>query len=298
MASLCNADDDELGPEYDDEQLDDVSANEPTTEAPQDENEEHRRIWRLKNAKCTQHRQNVENRARNPMYERNLNNAFAAAADREYHTPIGAISEAALLAQQLPSNPQIQRMQYLTQLALVQLNGQHPASSTQNLPLRFERHGDTALISRTPRGGPKNRKNDSRQCNEGHHDKQGNDNGHFDKGQRNHSGNPRKRKLDQEVTTVEHNPCGKKSGNIDTQFEKVLHKQCPMHQKSRHTLFECVSLRKSLNAPPLPQAGKRKDQEEDDEGDKSGAQDFQVPKNVVMSSLAETADSPLSACGS
>jgi hypothetical protein len=54
-----------------------------------------------------------------------------------------------------------------------------------------------------------------------------------------------------------------------------------MHPKSRHTLFECVTLYNSLNAPPLPQAGKRKDQEDDDEGDKSGAQDFQDLKNVV-----------------
>ncbi|RLN16364.1 hypothetical protein C2845_PM02G16490 [Panicum miliaceum] len=54
-----------------------------------------------------------------------------------------------------------------------------------------------------------------------------------------------------------------------------------MHPKSRHTLFKCVSLRKSLNTPPLPQDGKRKDQEDDNEGDKSGAQDLQDPKNVV-----------------
>jgi hypothetical protein len=90
-------------------------------------------------------------------------------------------------------------------------------------------------------------------------DKQGNGNGHFDKGQRNHSGNPRKRKPDQKVTAIERNLHGKKSGNNDTQFEKVLHKQCPMHPKSQHTLFEYVSLRKSLNTPPLPQVGKRKD---------------------------------------
>jgi hypothetical protein len=32
-----------------------------------------------------------------------------------------------------------------------------------------------------------------------------------------------------------------------------------MHLKSRHTLFECISLRNSLNAPLLPQVGKRKD---------------------------------------
>jgi hypothetical protein len=46
-------------------------------------------------------------------------------------------------------------------------------------------------------------------------------------------------------------------------------------------LFECVTIRKSLNAPPLPQAGKRNDQEDDEWGDKSGAQDFQDPTNVV-----------------
>jgi hypothetical protein len=39
------------------------------------------------------------------MYQRNLNNAFAAAVDREYHTPIGSIVEEALLAKQLPTNP-------------------------------------------------------------------------------------------------------------------------------------------------------------------------------------------------
>jgi hypothetical protein len=78
---------------------------------------------------------------RNPVYQRNLNNTFAAAADREYRTPVGAIAEAALLAQQLPPNPQIQRLKYLTQCALVQLDGQHPVPSTQNLPSRSKRMG-------------------------------------------------------------------------------------------------------------------------------------------------------------
>jgi hypothetical protein len=54
-----------------------------------------------------------------------------------------------------------------------------------------------------------------------------------------------------------------------------------MHPKSLHTLFECVSLRKSFNALPLPQAGKRKVQKDDYEGDKSRAQNFQEPKNVI-----------------
>jgi hypothetical protein len=60
-----------------------------------------------------------------------------------------------------------------------------------------------------------------------------------------------------------------------------LHKQCSIHSKSWHTLFECITIRKSLNAPPLPQVGKRKDKEDEEGGDKSGAQDFQDPKNVV-----------------
>jgi hypothetical protein len=44
---------------------------------------------------------------------------------------------------------------------------------------------------------------------------------------------------------------------------------------------ECVTIRKSLNAPPLLPGGMRKAHEDDEGGDKSGAQDFQDPKNVV-----------------
>jgi hypothetical protein len=44
MASLRNAEDNERGPKYDAELLADVSINERTEDAPQDENEEHRRI--------------------------------------------------------------------------------------------------------------------------------------------------------------------------------------------------------------------------------------------------------------
>jgi hypothetical protein len=114
MASLRDVEDDYLGPEYDNEQLMDVSADESTANTPQDENEEHRRIRRVKNAKRAQRKWNMENRARDPMYQRNLKDAFAAVVDREYCTQIGAIIEAALLAQQLAPNPQTQRLQYLT----------------------------------------------------------------------------------------------------------------------------------------------------------------------------------------
>jgi hypothetical protein len=171
MASLRNAEYDELDPQYDNKQLADVSVDEPIADAPQDEDEEHRRIRRAKNAKHAQRRRNTQNRAREP---RDLNDAFAAVADHKYRTPIGAIAEAALLAQQLPPNPQIKRLQYLTQRALVQLDGQHPVSSTWNQPLRSERHGDIALVSRTPRGGPGSRRNDNRQRNKGHLSARGN----------------------------------------------------------------------------------------------------------------------------
>jgi hypothetical protein len=142
-----------------------------TAVAPQDEDEKHRRIQRVKNTKRAQCRHNTQNHTREP---RDLNNAFAVVADCEYCTPIGAIVEAALLAQQLPPNPQIQRLQYLTQRTLVQLDGQHPVSSARNQPSRSDRHVDTALVSRTPGGGPRSRRNDNCQCNKGHPPARGN----------------------------------------------------------------------------------------------------------------------------
>jgi hypothetical protein len=54
MVSLRKAEDNELDPYYDNEQLTDVSADEPIADAPQDEDEEHRRIWQVKNTKHAQ----------------------------------------------------------------------------------------------------------------------------------------------------------------------------------------------------------------------------------------------------
>jgi hypothetical protein len=82
-----------------DHQVADILAHKPTADAPQDEDEEHSQIRRAKNAKRAQRRRNAQNRIREP---RDLNNAFAAVTDRKYRTLIGAIAEAALLAQQLP----------------------------------------------------------------------------------------------------------------------------------------------------------------------------------------------------
>jgi hypothetical protein len=101
MASLRNVEDDELDPKYDNEQLTDIPANEPTNDAPQDEDEEHRSIRRITNSKRTQHRHNTQNRTHDT---RDLNNSFTAVVDQEYCTLIGAIAEADVLAQQLPPN--------------------------------------------------------------------------------------------------------------------------------------------------------------------------------------------------
>jgi hypothetical protein len=155
MASIRNTEDDEPGSEYDAELLTDVSTDECMTDAPQDENKEHKRIQRLKNAKRAKRMWNAENCVRNPLYRMNLNSAFAAAEDREYHTLIGASAEAALLVQQIQQNLQVQRLQYLTQRALMQLDEKNPMSSTGNTLSRSEHHGDPAQVSRTSRGGPR-----------------------------------------------------------------------------------------------------------------------------------------------
>jgi hypothetical protein len=59
MASLRNAEEDELGTQYENQQLTDISADEPTAAALQDEDEEHRRIRQAKNAKRAQRRRNT-----------------------------------------------------------------------------------------------------------------------------------------------------------------------------------------------------------------------------------------------
>jgi hypothetical protein len=115
MASLRERDDDnDLGREYDDELLADVSADERMVDAPQNDDEEHRRIRRIKNAKRAKRRRNIEAHARNPPHRRFLDGAFAAADDRLYNTLIENIAEATLLIQRLPRNVEIERLLQLT----------------------------------------------------------------------------------------------------------------------------------------------------------------------------------------
>ena len=53
-----------------------------------------------------------------------------------------------------------------------------------------------------------------------------------------------------------------------------------MNPKGNHSLFDCFTLRKSLDAPTPEGTGKKWDKE-DDEEDKEGPQGFQQPANVV-----------------
>ena len=63
-----------------------------------------------------------------------------------------------------------------------------------------------------------------------------------DKGQRNFD---KKRKPEDTVATMERGQKGKK-GNQQDNFQKLLDRPCPLHPKGRHTILECVNLRKSL----------------------------------------------------
>ena len=53
-----------------------------------------------------------------------------------------------------------------------------------------------------------------------------------------------------------------------------------MNPKGNHSLFDCFTLRKSLDAPTPEGTGKKWDKEDDEEG-KEGPQGFQQPANVV-----------------
>jgi hypothetical protein len=43
----------------------------------------------------------------------------------------------------------------------------------------------------------------------------------------------------------------KKTLSSKEKFEEALHKRCPWHPKSKHSVFECQTLRRALGAPPL-----------------------------------------------
>lgn len=95
-----------------------------------------------------------------------------------------------------------------------------------------------------------------------------------DKGQRNFD---KKQKPKDTVATMER---GQK-GNPQDDFQKLLDRPYPLHPKEKHTILECVSLRKSLQQCQLEEDKKKKDKQDVVDGDKDGTMGFQQPANRV-----------------
>ena len=82
------------------------------------------------------------------------------------------------------------------------------------------------------------------------------------------------------VATMDRSQRNKK-GNQQDDFQKLLARPCPLHPKGRHTILECINLCKSLQECYLEEGKKKKDKQDDEEGDKDGTMGFQQPANRV-----------------
>jgi hypothetical protein len=67
-----------------------------------------------------------------------------------------------------------------------------------------------------------------------------------DKGQRDYSGPPRKRKPDDLIAAVDRTSWGKKS-TTQEEFEKLLQKKYPWHLGANHTAIDCYHLRRMFS---------------------------------------------------
>ena len=88
------------------EALDQISADNLTQDAPQDEDEATRTARRERNQRKGEHRVHAAERARLPP--RNLNNEFNNVADPIFRTPIAVMTEATLRLMQMPRNPEME----------------------------------------------------------------------------------------------------------------------------------------------------------------------------------------------
>jgi len=104
-----------------------------------------------------------------------------------------------------------------------------------------------------------------------------NDDSRTDKNQRN---GDKRRRLGDTVATVDRGQHSKKGSQQDN-FQKLLAKPCPLHPKARHTILECINLRKSLQEHPLEEDKKKKGKQEEEDNDKDGQMGFQQPANTV-----------------
>lgn len=96
------------GNQYNTKLHEDIFADEVTTDALVDEDEERRRQQREKNVTHAQCRWNAAEHQQ--CINRNLNGDFALAVDCEYATPITNIMEATFFLQKLAVNPETERL--------------------------------------------------------------------------------------------------------------------------------------------------------------------------------------------
>ena len=88
------------------EALDQISDDNLTQDAPQDEDEATRTARRARNQRKGECRARAAERANLPP--RNLNNEFNNVADLVFITPIAAMTEATLRLMQMPRNPEME----------------------------------------------------------------------------------------------------------------------------------------------------------------------------------------------
>jgi len=129
--------------------VDQISEDNLTQDAPQDEDEATRTARMARNQRKGERRARAAERARLPPC--NLNNEFNNVADPIFTTPIAAMTEATLRLMQMPQNPEMERIIHLAKNVVEQLETQNPLSSHHGTRSRA-----TATVipqaSRTPGG--------------------------------------------------------------------------------------------------------------------------------------------------
>ena len=108
------------------EALDQISEDNLTQDAPQDEDEATRTARRARNQCKGECRVRVAEQAR--LSPRNLNNEFNNIADPVFRTPIAAMTEATLQLMQMPQNPEMEHVIHLSKNDVEQLERQNPLS--------------------------------------------------------------------------------------------------------------------------------------------------------------------------
>ena len=99
--------------------MDQISEDNLTQGAPQDEDEATRIARRARNQHKGEHRARAAERARLPL--RNLNNEFNNVADPVFTTPITAITEATMRLMHMPQNPEMECVIHLAKNCVEQL---------------------------------------------------------------------------------------------------------------------------------------------------------------------------------